>query len=128
MDVGLAISIVALVIAIGFGIWQAVHNRKIDQELLSGGTTLLEVGWSWLNKPGAVRCEAQAKEVALSEVAIRSKRGKKLFGDLPKGERRALEFSNVSKGEKWTVTFKDSNKKLHRQSCLVWGNGTELLG
>ena len=89
---------------------------------------MLEVRWSWLDNPRLVRCEAQVKEIPLSEVVIRSKREKKHFGDLPKGEKRALEFSNVSKGEKWTITFKDSNKKLHRQSCLIWGNDVELIG
>ncbi len=128
MDASLAISIVALVIALGFGIWQQKHNRKVDQELLGGGSTLLEVRWSWLNNRGLVRCEAVAKKIPLSKVAIKSKREKRYFGDLQEGDRRSLEFSKVSKGEKWTVTFADSNKKLHRGSCLVWGDQAELFG
>jgi len=49
MDASLAISIAALVIAIVFGIRQQIHIRKVDQELFSGGTTLLEVRWIWQN-------------------------------------------------------------------------------
>lgn len=100
MDASLATGIAALVIAIGFGIRQQMHSRKVDQELLSGGTTLLEVRWSWQNERGPVDCEAQAKEIPLSKVAIRSKRDKGLFGDLPKGQTRSLKFNNVTKGEK----------------------------
>ena len=128
MDASLVISIAALVIAIVFGIRQQIHSRKVDQELLSGGTTLLEVRWSWQNERGPVNCEAQVKEVPLSEVTIRSKRDKKFCGDLSKGEKKPLTFDTATKGEKWTVTFRDPNRKPHKGSCLIWGNDTGLFG
>jgi hypothetical protein len=124
----LIIGIVALVVAVGFGIWQTLFNRKVEQQLLGSGTTLLQVSWTWSDNQGLVHCQAQAREVPLSDVAIGFGHERKSVGRLSAWEIKTVDFTNVAKGEKWTVTFLDPNRKLHKESYQIWGNEVELFG
>lgn len=126
--VALVIGSIALVFTVGFGIWQTIFNRRVDQQLLGGGTTLLEVRWIWPDDHGSVRCQAQAKGVPLSNVAIKFGQVKKSIGDLSALDTKTVDFNDVRKGEKWTVTFVDPNKRQHKESYLIWGNDVELFG
>ena len=129
MDVvALIIGSVALVAAIGFGIWQTLFNKKVEQQLLGSGTTLLEVNWTWKSEQGPVQCYAQAKEVPLADVSISFKKGKRFLDSLPAHGARTVEFSRVDKGEKWTVEFVDPTGRRYRESYQIWGNGVELFG
>jgi len=124
----LIIGSVALVVAVGFGIWQTLFNKKVEQQLLGSGTTLLEVNWTWKSEKGPVQCYVQAKEVPLADVSISFKKEKRFLDSLPAHGARTVEFSRVDKGEKWTVEFVDPTGRRHRESYQIWGNGVELFG
>jgi hypothetical protein len=124
----LIIGVVALVVAIGFGIWQTLFNRKVEQQLLGSGTTLLEVSWTWSGNYDLVHCLLQAREIPLSNVVIRFGHKRKSIGRLSPWEIKTADFADVGRGEKWTVTFLDPNRKLHKESYQIWGNEVELFG
>lgn len=119
MDISLAVGIAALAIAIGFGVWQSKFNQKVEQQLLGSGTTLLEVRWVWRNDYGSVQCQAQAKEIPLSKVAIKTGRVTRSVGDLTPEDMKSVDFEAVPQGEKWIVMFKDPNGRLHKESYLI---------
>lgn len=128
MDTSLVVGIAALVIAIGFGVWQSRFNRRVEQQLLGSGTTLLEVRWVWQSDQGSVRCQVQAKGIPLSKVTIKTGRVKKSIGALSAADTGTVDFENIPKGERWTVTFKDPKGRPHQESYLIWGNDVQLFG